>query len=279
MKRTTTIVLAVSIALSMTACEQLDSLLQINVFEPFAGVSDNAITEATAVELIDLAGSTSFYEALAEDEDGELKVAVLATIDAELLDATAEEKATPEYQELAVLGAQIELQTTPAGELINNIGGLIDSLISGSGEEPVGDEDYLGLLIQDIIPDSVLTFEGEEPVIDEVAFIDMINGLVDANDYYEQLGEAIGTDGYADDVDFSAGDVAQSALVAALVAGVTVPAGYETVYPTPGDYLYALASEDPAAPAAEFVMPDMDIGALANLLAAANLSFDDTTTL
>ena len=261
MKRTTTIVLAVFIALSMTACDALDAILQVNVFAPFAAVSAGEIAGATSDELLELSGSSSFYETLAESD--EAKDAVLDTIDAAIADP-----ATPpaDKQELIVLAAQIELQTTPAGDLINNIGGLLDDFMSGSLVVPAAGENDLWTLIQDIIPASVLSESG---AIDVAAFIAMINVLVEANDYYEQLGAAIGTDGYAADADVSAGDVAQSALVAALVSGVTVPAGYDST----GDYLFALATQDPAAPASDFTLPDMETGYLANLLAAANLSF------
>ena len=100
MKRTTTIVLAVFIALSMTACDALDAILQVNVFAPFAAVSANEITTATSDELLVLSGSDSFYATLAGDD--EAKAAVLVRIDAAIADP-----ATPpaDKQELIVLAA------------------------------------------------------------------------------------------------------------------------------------------------------------------------------
>ena len=79
----------------------------------------------------------------------------------------------------------------------------------------------------------VISADGE---IDEIAFVAMIDALVAANDYYVKLGDAIGTDGYAEDADISAGDVAQAAIVSAVIASIASnpPAGYSS-----GEYLYA----------------------------------------
>ncbi|HRW25452.1 MAG TPA: hypothetical protein P5298_13670, partial [Spirochaetia bacterium] len=69
MKRTIMIVLAIAVALSMTACSALDALLSVNVFAPFAGVSAGAIEKATPDELVEMSGSESFYETLADDPE------------------------------------------------------------------------------------------------------------------------------------------------------------------------------------------------------------------
>ena len=155
--------------------------------------------------------------------------------------------------------------------MINNIGGLLSDFMSGGLENPAAGESDLGDLIASIIPASVLAEDG---TLEGEAFIAMINGLVAANAYFETLGGAIGTDGYAEDADVSAGDVAQSALVAALVAGIEPPAAFEG---DTGQYLYALLTDPDGTPPLdeEFAMPDMKTGYLANLLSAANLSFGD----
>lgn len=263
MKRTIMIVLAIAVALSMTACSALDALLSVNVFAPFAGVSASAIEKATPDELVEMSESESFYETLADDP--ELKDSVLATIE-DAMDA--EPASSASYQELAVLAANIELQTTPAGDLINNVGDLIGSLISGDTSSG-GEEQDFGDMITSLMPPEVVAEDG---TVNQEAFIDMINALDAANVYYEQLGLAIGDTGYAEGSDISAGDVAQAALVSALVSGITVPAGYEDTYPTTGDYLYALLTDSSGAvPESEMDMTALESVYMTNLLAAAGL--------
>jgi hypothetical protein len=272
MKRTTTIVLAAAIALSMTACTALDSILGINLFAGLAAVDESDIKDANASELIDLSSSDSFYDTLADKP--ELKVEVLEKIDLALVSA---DPLSADYQELAFLAATIELQTTPAGELVNNVSGLFDTLISTDDGAPAPE---LETLIEGIIPDSVINDDGS---IKEVAFVDMINGLVEAEEYFILLSGALVQDpvtgdyDYADGVDFTAGDVAQAAIVSSLVASIDVPAGYESVYPTTGDYLFALLTAPDTTPTATFVEPDFETGYLSYLLLAANLDFSTTT--
>lgn len=255
MKRTIMIVLAIAVALSMTACSALDALLSVNVFAPFAGVSAGAIEKATPDELVEMSGSESFYETLADDP--ELKDAILDKID----EAIVGEPDTAAEQELVILAANIELQTTPAGDLINNVGDLFGSLLSGESD---GTEPDAETLISGLIPDEVISEDG---VIDETGFVAMIDALVAANAYYVQLGDAI-DDGYADGADISAGDVAQAAIVSAVIAAIPTPAGY-----TPGEYLYDIVTEVPGTPEmGEFTMPTMDSGYLYNILAAAGLA-------
>ncbi len=257
MKRTIMIVLAIAVALSMTACSALDALLSVNVFAPFAGVSSGAIEKATPDELITMSGSESFYETLAAKP--ELKETVLKTIDEAMAEAPA---SSATYQELAVLGANIELQTSPAGDLINNIGGLFGSLASGDGGE--GEDVDFADMIAGLIPPEVKNADGS---LDKEAFVAMIDALVAADAYYERLGAAIGTDGYAAGAAISAGDVAQAALVSAIIAAIPTPVGYTT-----GQYLYDLQNDVPGTPEmAEFSMPDMTTGSLYNILAAAGL--------
>jgi len=261
MKRTTMIVLAVATALSMTACDALDAILQVNIFSPFAAVSVSEIKSADAATLIELAGSDSFFETLADDPD--TKLDVLATID-EAMAATPTSSST--YQELAVLAAAIELQTTPAGELVNNISEIFTDLAEGT----VGDD--IGAIITGIMPDSVLGADGVLGAEDKTAFVAMIDALEAANDYYMLLGAAI-PDGYADGTDVSAGDVAQSALVSAIVGGIEVPVAFTG---TTGEYLYSLLTDPDNTPETTFVMPAMDSGPLGNILLAADLNFGST---
>ena len=260
MKRTTTIVLAAAIALSMTACTALDSILGFNLFAGLAAVNEAAIKEANATELLDLSGSDSFYDTMTEDTTGTLKVEVLVTINDQRAVLATE---TADYQELTLLAAQVELQTTSAGELIDNIGGIFDDVAAGT----LGTD--IGSIMEQILPDSVFS---AGTITDEAAFVAMIDALVAADLYYESLGVALVDGAYADNSDIVPGDVAQSAIVAAMVGNLVPPLGYTT-----GEYLIDLINGVPGTPEITFDM-DAVLGdtALSNILTAAGMS--DLTT-
>lgn len=263
MKRIGTIVLVVAVALAISGCSALDALLQVNILKSFAAVSPDEIKSADSAELLDLSASSSFYETLTGD--AATKNAALATIDASI--GLGIDTATD--QELAVLAADIELRTTPAFDLVNNVGSLISDLISGA---TLPDETTLKGTLLDLLPASVLESGGS---IDEAAFLSMVDGLVAANDYYDALGAAIGPDGYASGTDISAGDVAQSAIVAAMVASVDIPDEFTpTNVDNPiGEYLYALLTVGTTPIPSPYAFPSTSTGPLGNLLAAANISF------
>jgi len=256
MRRTVTILFALTMAMLFMACPGLDRVLEVNMYEPFAGVSDAAIKDADSGELLEMSASDSFYESLAEDPAAE--TAALATIDAAMEDAEG-----AEYEDLAALGAMILLETSPAGELMENIALALPTLASGEAETDV--DDILDLML----PDSVYDSDGE---LDEEAFTEMIDAMVAANEYYELLGTEIGEEGYASD-EISAGDIATAALVSAIVANVEPPVGMST-----GDFLLLVLDpdtdpEDPLLEEGSFEMPDMESGYLYNLLAAGGISF------
>lgn len=267
MKRTMIIVVSLATVMSMTACSALDSLLSVNIFSPFSGVSANSIKKASASELVQLSRSESFYATLAEDPS--LKREAIEKIDEKMGNTPP---GNHEYQELAALGANIHLMTTPAGELINNIGGILGGLVSGSGSGV--EENGLETMMNNLLPPSVMDGNG---VLNEASFIAMIEGLEAANAYYEDLGNAIGSDGYARGTDISPGDVAQSAMVSAMIGSITLPAGYTSR----GEYLHALLTDDTGSvPETEFTMPDMETGPLGNIFIAAfgeGFSFGNTS--
>lgn len=252
MKRTMTIVLLAALALSLSGCEGLDAILSVNVFGGLAGVSPDAIAEAEPADLLVMSGSPSFYEALADDPAA--KTAALATIDTALTTAVGADK-----EKLLVLAATIEIRSTPAVDLIDNVGGVLESLMGGgdAASEEIDPED----LMADLVPPAAL----ESPE----AFAVMYNALVNADTYYQSLGEDLGADAvYESDV--SAGDIAQTALIAAVVVAIEPPATYTG---TDAQYLYELITDPDNTPAPDtFTMPDMETGYLANILAAANFA-------
>jgi len=258
MRRTITLLLALSLAAFFTACDGLDRLLEVNLYEPFAGVSNTDIQDASSDELLEMSDSDSFYETIEEPDD------VLPTIDAAM-----DVAAPAEYQELAALGAMILLETSPAGDLMENLVAALPTL--GAGAEDGAEEPDIGELLDLMLPDSVYGVDGE---LDPTAFTGMVEALVAANEYYELLGTSIGEDGeYAEGADISAGDIATAALVSAIVANVVPPEGSTT-----SEFLLLLLDpdtdpDDPDLTGGTFEMPDMESGYLANLLAAGGLDF------
>ncbi len=263
MKRLGIILLTSAVALAMSGCSALDALLQVNILKSFAVVSSDEIKSADSATLLDLSASASFYETLAGD--AATKTAALDTIDTALDGSIS--GATD--QELAVLAATIELKTTPAFDLVNNVGSLLSDLIGGAA---MPDASNLKTTLLDLLPASVLGSGGS---INEAAFLSMVDGLVAANRYYDALGGAIGTGGYASGADISAGDVAQGAIIAAMVASVDIPATFTTTnLDNPiGEYLYALLTDAGTPIPDSYDFPDTTTGSLYNLLAAANISF------
>ncbi len=262
MKRTTTIALVAAMTLTMTGCDALDAVLGFNMFASLAAVKAEDIADADAKTLVEQSGSGSFYDAL--EDDAALKGTTLVKID-DAMAAAAPSSST--YQELAVLAANIELQTTPAWDLINNISSLVTDLING----PTPDASALEDTIRSLVPDSVISADG---TINEGAFIAMIDALVNADGVYRDLGVAVGLDGYASDADINAGEIAQNALIAAMIGAVNPVSG------TTGEYLYDLLTNPLAAEptSAQFSFPIMDSGTdpdnyLGNILAAADISF------
>jgi len=259
MKRTTTIALVAAIAITMTGCDALDAVLGFNMFESFAAVDADEIADADAKTLVELSDSDSFYDAL--EGDAALKGTTLDKID-DAMDAADPSSLT--YQELAVLAANIHLQTTAAGDLINNVSSLIVDLI----DEPTPDYSDLEGIVSGLVPDSIKSADGS---IDQDAFLAMIIALEEADVVYQDLGGALITGVYASGTDIVAGEIAQNALLAAVIAAVVPPAG------TTGEYLYALLTE-PTTPDPDSSVfpefPDMTSGSyLGNILAAADISF------
>lgn len=257
MRRTITIVLAAGLALSMTACEALDRVLQVNIFEPFAAMSAEDISAASADELLTMSGSDAFYEALAEDPTAE--AAVLATLEDSIADASP---ASPEFQEVTILMANIVLETSPAADFVGNIASVITTVMD---TPPEGEDVDIEGIVEGLLPPEVY---GADGALDETAFVEMIDALIAADLYFQQLGTAIGTDGYAEGADLSPGDVAQQALVAAIISSVVPPAGYVG---TEGQYLFDLLNDDTTPPPDDFTLPDMESGYLYNILFAANI--------
>ena len=259
MKRTITIVLTAAVALSMTACDALDAILQVNIFAPLYEVSATKIEDSKgdAQALLEQSESDTFYETLADPKNATLKTEVLATIDAAIAAAT-----TPAViQDLTLLGAEIELKTTGGDEVVNNVAAVL--VDQSAIQDPVSGELDPARLLTAIMPANVVSSDGT--VTDAAAFKAIIDGFVAADAYYTALGTSLDGGTYADTT-VSAGAVAQNALVSAMIAGITPPPGVSS-----GEYLLDIVNGEAAAPA-DFAFPDMAAGSpLGNLFTAAGI--------
>lgn len=260
MKRTTTIVLAAAIAMSMTACDALDRMLQVNIFSGFYAVSveDVASSKTDAPALVTLSESDTFFETLAAPANAGLKVEVLATI----TDAIAEATEPADVQDLTLLGAEIELRTTGGDIVVNNIADVLSdqTLIKTDGAiDPVK-------LLTKIIPSTIVDDTGAIIEGKEDDFKEIIEGFVAASIFYDQLGTSLDGGTY-EDTTVEAGTILQSALVAATLASLTPP---ENV--TSGDYLLSLVDGSVTYPTT-FSFPDTSEGSsLGNLFTAAGVN-------
>ncbi len=273
MKRFAILLLVIAFVLPFTACSMLDDLMSKNAL---AGISkpnltSDKVAEMSSTELYQDSQSPSFYTALAEDPA--LAAATLANVDAVLASGTATDA---QIQEAALVGASVMLETTQAAPLIDNIVALLPSL-AGGDSTTTNPMDSATALIEAIMPTNP---DGTE--LSEAEFTDMINALVTANDYFVQLGDSLDPAAGYTDPTMNAGEIAQNALVAAIVSSIEPPAGTDL-----GTYLYDLMNPVAGAPAPvapEVVIPDAAAGsALGNLLAAAGMGdiaglLDPTTT-
>lgn len=251
MKRTLFVLSAIIILLTFTACEGLDKILQTNVYSGLGKVSAKEISKADADTLVELGKSDSFYDTLKGDPA--LTGDVLATINAALAGANNEDT-----QNLSMLAAEIHLQTSGGAVLVNNIASILanpDGL--DSLQTPAQLEDFfIGILPPGIVSGGN---------IQQAGFVALIDGFVAANTYFTQLNGALGSGGYADS-DARPGEIAQAAIVTALVSSI---ANSATGSGTPGEKLYAFTQGS-----GSFTEPDFGgsfFNSISNILAAARL--------
>jgi hypothetical protein len=247
MKRLAAVAIVALLTLSLASCDFLDQLLSVNLFDAPLKLSASDIAAKSLDELSQLSESPDFYDAVWGDTA--LMTAVRDQADAGVLSG---DPAT--VQQAAILGADLYIYGSGADALINNVIAQYESFSSN----PPSTTGEIEAFINTIVPASLLA--------DEAAFVAMINALVEADTYFQALGGSIGTDPY-DYGGANAGEIAQNALVAAFVAGVTPPSG------DLGNYLYDLLT-DPLTPSPTFTEPVTTSGSyLGNILSAAGIVF------
>jgi len=252
MKKSMHLLLVVALALPLAGCDFLDRLLSVNLFDSELTLSVAEVSEMTVEELQEEARSPDFYDLL--ESDPAIEDEVLDEADDTIADPAS---TTTEVQDAAILGAHVEIYTSPAGDLIDN---LVDNLVVLS-DPPVdgfGDPDIAAIL-ELLVPPSVMV----GGVIQEAAFLDMIDSLLDAADYFEVLGMELAGGGY--DTDYAnPGQIAQNALVAALVAAIDMPLTYDddgdplTNPPSMSNYLFDLLTGEPVDAPVDYSFPSLD---------------------
>lgn len=211
-------VLAVLLVFALVSC---DAMLGMgNFFSTPLKVDEASLAKTSLSDLADLTASPSFFTALATDQAA--KKAVLDNLDTVI--ATSTDPA--EKAQAAQLATEVLIYTTPAGDLITNLG---DALFSGAlaGGDEGGETDFL----KAIMPPSVMDKDGN--IADENAFKAMINAFDDSYDYFVTFSQNFDETKYSDT---ELGDMAATALIASAIKSIETPAGYATK----GDFMLAL---------------------------------------
>jgi hypothetical protein len=255
MRLRTLVALSLS-AVSLSLLSSCDSFFNSNLFKEagLGQVSASSLAAKDSTELYDSAYTsdgkleTSFVDTLSDPANAETKTEVLVKL--EVSYTTSSDPAT--VQKSAALYADIQLQTSGASAVVNNVVSLL-----ASGKALPSDPSGATSLVKDLLPASLLS--------DKAAFTAAIEGFQAANAAYVKLGNSIGSSGVQSGLAAGAvGTAAQSALVAACISSITVSSG------TVADALWTAVQGGTAD--FSFAEPSTDSGYLGNLLSAAGLS-------
>jgi hypothetical protein len=123
----------------------------------------------------------------------------------------------------AVMAAELELSVTGGAELVDNIWVVLPEL-ENLNDPAATPEENMQNILQSIIPESIITAPPEEQ---QPLFMDMIAGLINAAEIYEELGNNIISDPAAGNENIT-GSVVMNAVVAGLldliISGMIDPA-------------------------------------------------------
>jgi hypothetical protein len=252
------VIVFVLLAVALVSC---DAMLGINLFAKDMTSTPDELSKKTTQELMDEAGP-QFFEMLVADETGELTAAVLANLTNTYETSTD----TEEVADAALLIVQVELATSPAGQLIN---GALTSLV---GVDPAETSDPVSVFAQ-ILPVSVLNpaFVGSEITVDNIGeavneeeFLDMIEQMTASLEYYQTISTNLEDGEYPPEV---ISEVAMGAIFSSVITSIDTPDGYVG---TQGDFLYELISGTYVGDA-----PELDFSidpSISNLVDVAGLS-------
>jgi hypothetical protein len=247
MKRSMSILSTLILALSLASCTFLDDLLSINFFAESMELSASDVQNLSISELLVKSDSNAFFKAVKADTD--VKTAILGITAGVIHDEAATPRAV---QEAGILGANVLIYTSPAGDLLANAAKLVDGVEEGATMDEV-----LAL----ILPTSI--YSGGV-VVNASAFLTMITAFEQANAYFVALGDSLaeGSGEYATSV-ANAGDIAMGAFICAVLDNLVVPGGGDL-----GQYLLDALNGEPVD-AVEFDIPNDPY--LEAILNAANL--------
>ncbi|MBN1519613.1 MAG: hypothetical protein JW923_05930 [Spirochaetales bacterium] len=261
MNRVLAIVVAVIAALSLASCDFLDSILGVNIFEARYELSADEAANMSVDELSTEADNPGFFEAVAEDPA--LEDEILAEVDDVIADPGSTDA---EVEAAAILGAEVLIYGSPAGELINNAASELPYLMDTPPDSGESIRDF----VSSIIPPSLYV----DGVLDRAAFTLMVDDLLASLTYFETIGTLLEANGgdYLDP-EANAGEIAQNALVAAMVNAVTPSATWLVLNPggSLGDYLFDLLTDETTDPPDSYLPPDSETGYLYWILEAAGM--------
>ncbi len=203
MRRSSAVVFVLVVSLAATSC---DAFFTTNWFQK-AGLVDQDAADLAALPAAGLyeraysedgIASAAFFTAL--EGDAAAKAQVLATLEADWSGTAA----TAAEQRSAILYAEILLETTQAGAVVD---GIVAALAS---EPPANGDDEATKYLRAALPEAVRT--------DQAAFTAAINALLDANAAYTAYGSGILAAGGVAAVNPL--PIAQAAVLAALVGSI-----------------------------------------------------------
>lgn len=244
MKRALKFLVILGLILSLSAC---DALFTFNAFSSLEKMSvlpsEKDAATMTTEEYVLKAESPTFFEALSDPANVEIKTAVLTNLETTFMDP-----ATPpaEVQQAALVYAAVQLETSGAAEVVNNAVSLISDLGSLTSLESAPDLGVaLSGLVSQLIPADVLS--------DPVALNTMIDALIAANDAYVAYGNVLLSDPSAPVPDnVNPGEIAMNALICAAISAIDVPVGTNL-----GDVLTDLLNGEPLTVTLGFTLPDL----------------------
>jgi hypothetical protein len=194
-----------------------DAMLNVNAFS-FAQTKVDATKLAgmSTAELADSAESQKFYTALANDASA--KASVVSNLNGTLASPSA---SSNEKAQAAVVLAAVELETTAAGGLINNVVAAvtnesfmktIENMTSSTTPPTAAD---VKAFIDGIVP--------PEATGDQAAFVAMIIALADADAAFTAYGTQLNAGASTQTIgDYNPGAVAQAAVVSAIMGAIDV---------------------------------------------------------
>jgi len=219
MKKTALIAgLAMVALLGLSSCS---AMFDSNVFQNAKlGQPDVAKLDTTSSTAIaDMAQTESFFTDLAAAPD--TKAAVLATLGVTSTTTTADVTtalaADPATASDFALAATIEIKTTDAGVVVDNLMSQIPTFMAGTGGSP-----DMATIMNAVMPASVLAEVGVSATPPQ-AFVDMVSSFTSAAEIFTALAAANTLPAASD---YTTQDLAFFALASVAVDAVTPAAGF-----------------------------------------------------